>query len=140
RQGRGAAMHQVAERGDSHTSCRPRTVARQQGGSRLMATTYDVRVWSIRARKGKDGKPTSYGVRWRVAGGQPLLKSFKTKAAADSFRADLLSAQRKGEAFDTDTGLPVSLARVANEMSWFEFAQRYVDMKWPRAAAKSRVG
>lgn len=105
-----------------------------------MATTYDVRVWSIRARKGKDGKPTSYGVRWRVAGGQPLLKSFKTKAAADSFRADLLSAQRKGEAFDTDTGLPVSLARVANEMSWFEFAQRYVDMKWPRAAAKSRVG
>ncbi|WP_034240096.1 tyrosine-type recombinase/integrase [Saccharomonospora iraqiensis] len=105
-----------------------------------MAKTYDVRVWSIKPRKDKQGKVTSYGVRWRVAQQQPFLKSFKTEAAADSFRAELLSAQRGGEAFDTDTGLPVSLARTANELTWFDFAQRYVDMKWPRAAAKSRVG
>lgn len=105
-----------------------------------MAKTYDVRIWGIRARKNERGKVTHYGVRWKVGEKSPFYESFKTKAAADSFRADLLSAQRKGEAFDTESGLPVSLARSTNEMAWFEFAQRYVDMKWPRAAAKSRVG
>jgi integrase len=32
------------------------------------------------------------------------------------------------------------MMRAQNQMSWFEFAVKYVDMKWPRAAAKSRAG
>lgn len=105
-----------------------------------MGQTFDVRIWGIKARKNRQGKPTHYGVRWKLDDKPPFYGSFKAKAAADSFRADLLPAQRKGEAFDTDSGLPVSLMRSVADMTWFEFAQRYVDMKWPRAAAKSRVG
>ncbi|MEU3274524.1 integrase [Saccharomonospora sp. NPDC006951] len=105
-----------------------------------MALSYEVRVWGLKPRKTKDGKVTSYGVRWKIAGRPLFQRSFKAKAAADSFRADLLSAQRKGEAFDTKSGLPVSMDRTGRELPWFELAQRYIDMKWPHAAAKSRSG
>ena len=46
-----------------------------------------------------------------------------------------MTAARAGEPFDPVTGLPESRAR---DVSWFEHACAYVEMKWPRAAAKSR--
>ena len=46
-----------------------------------------------------------------------------------------MAAARVGEPFDPVTGLPESRAR---DVSWFEHACGYVEMKWPRAAAKSR--
>jgi integrase len=52
----------------------------------------------------------------------------------------LVIASRRGEAFDCTQGLPVSLLRNEAEMLWFDFACKYVDTKWPRAAAKSRAG
>ena len=79
-----------------------------------MSMTYDVRIWGIKVRKNANGKVTSYGVRWKVGAKPPFFESFKAKAAADSFRADLLSAQRRGEAFDTESGLPMSMARSTN--------------------------
>jgi hypothetical protein len=47
---------------------------------------------------------------------------------------------KQGEAFRVVDGLPVPMARAENDKPWFAFAQTYVDMKWRRAAAKSRAG
>ncbi|WP_020673842.1 tyrosine-type recombinase/integrase [Amycolatopsis nigrescens] len=109
-----------------------------------MDTTFDVKIWSIRViegKSGKQGKPgrKSYRVRWFVAK-EPWSKNFATFPLADGFRSDLSTAQKKGEAFRRLDGLPVSMGRDVVDQSWFEFAQRYADFKWPRAAAKSRAG
>lgn len=104
-------------------------------------TSYEVQIWKAVPRKNPQGKVTSYRLRWRV-GEREHYRAFKTKALAESFRSELLSAARRGEAFHVESpALPVSLARrSANSLSWFEFSQRYVDLKWTRAAAKSRAG
>jgi integrase len=102
-----------------------------------METSYDVRIWKIDVYKGKRGN--TYNVRWVVRPRvRPFKEPFKTSGLADSFRSQLVSAARKGEAFDLATGLPVSMVRTENSMSWFDFACAYVDMKWKRAAATSR--
>jgi integrase len=98
-----------------------------------MDTTYDVNVWSIRENVGTTAK--TYSVRWKV-GSRRWKTTFKTAALADSFRSDLLSAARKGEAFDTTTGRPISMLRASKDM--YAFACTYVDLKWPRVAATTR--
>ncbi|WP_433868443.1 tyrosine-type recombinase/integrase, partial [Saccharopolyspora sp. CA-218241] len=106
----------------------------------MRKTSTDVRVWAVRPRKNKSGKATSYGVEWRV-GPERHYESRKTRAHAESFRSELVSAASRGEAFLIDEpGLPVSMAAETERMSWLDFAQRYIDLKWPRAAAKSRAG
>src|SRR5947209_730476 len=104
-------------------------------------STYDVRIWSIREYKGKDrktGKPRStYRVRWEVAG-EEFGKTFQTRPLAESFRSKLIVAQREGVAFDELTGLPEPMARELNSRTWYEHAVAFVDMKWPRSAAKHR--
>lgn len=102
-----------------------------------MPHTYDVRIWDITQYKGS--RVTSYIVRWKV-GKRERKERFRTRALADSFRAELLTATRKGEAFDTETGLPVSVDRSADDLRWFAFACDYIDMKWPTAAATYRRG
>jgi integrase len=71
---------------------------------------------------------------------QLFQEPFKTSALADSFRSQLLTAARQGEASNTKSGLPVSMSRQEHTASWYEFACAYVDMKWPDAAGKSRMG
>jgi hypothetical protein len=100
-----------------------------------MNTTYDVRLWRTEVYRGKRGN--IYYVRWTVAGG-PWKEPFKTSALAESFRSDLLAATRKGEAFDVDSGRPVSMQRANADMPWYEVACEFVDMKWPRVAATTR--
>jgi integrase len=102
-----------------------------------MNSSYNVRVWQMESRKNVQGKVTSYRVRWEVDG-KDFRQSYKLRAQADSFRADLLSAQRKGEAFDRVSGRPVVLDRSANDMTWYDFTCRYVDMKWTDLAATAR--
>lgn len=102
-----------------------------------MDTTYDVRIWKTDIYKGKT--TTAYTVMWKVAN-KRWKKRFKTAALADSFRAELLSAARRGEAFDVTTGLPVSAARPTEAVNWLDFACSYMDMKWPGAAATYRRG
>jgi integrase len=99
------------------------------------ATTFNVRVYKTDVYKG--AKVTTYYVRWKV-GVRPWKEPFRNVAQADSFRSELLTATRKGEAFSTDTGLPVSWRRGADEMSWYKFACAYTDMKWKSASAKYR--
>ncbi|SDO94305.1 Site-specific recombinase XerD [Actinopolyspora xinjiangensis] len=100
-------------------------------------TTYDVRIWQLKVRKNDKGKITSYGVRWIVAG-EEFYESFKNSALADSFRSELMSAARKGEAFVKATGRPVSMSRQQVDVTWYEFACQYVDAKWDFAAATYR--
>jgi hypothetical protein len=100
-----------------------------------MPTTYDVSVWSIEAYKGT--RATTYYVLWKAAG-RRWKQSFKVRALAESFRAELMTASRRGEAFDVDTGRPVSIQRQTRDCSWYEHACAFADMKWPRVAATTR--
>ncbi|GIH89897.1 tyrosine-type recombinase/integrase [Planobispora siamensis] len=96
--------------------------------------SYDVRFWKIQTRK---GRRRPYIVRWVVAD-RAFNSPFVTSGLADSFRAKLIAAARAGEAFDTETGLPTSMHREQQSITWFEHALDYVAKKWPKAAANSR--
>jgi integrase len=97
--------------------------------------TYEVRVYRTEVYKGS--RVTTYKVRWKVSG-KLWKEGFRTAAQADSFRSSLMVAARKGEAFSLDTGRPVAWERSKTAISWYEFACRYVDMKWKSASAKYR--
>lgn len=100
-----------------------------------MNTTYDVRVWTTRAMKGARG--TAYQVRWSV-GMRPRSRTYGTRRLAESFHAELVSAARKGEPFDTSTGLPVSMRPKDAGPTWLDFAAAFVDAKWPDASPRHR--
>lgn len=97
--------------------------------------SYDVKFWATDIYRGR--KVTTYKVRWFVAH-KSFKEPFRTAALAESFRAGLLSAARRGEAFDVETGRPLSMTRAAQDVSWYRFACDYTDMKWPTAAATYR--
>src|SRR5437773_4506859 len=101
----------------------------------MMNTSYDVRVWGTEVYRGSRGN--TYYVRWRVAG-RRWKEPFRSAALADSFRADLIAAARKGEAFEVDTGRPISMQRTIRDLSWYDFACAFVDLKWPQVAATTR--
>lgn len=69
-----------------------------------MPTTFDVRIWQPRVFKGV--KKTTYNLRW-VVGPKTHTKTFATKALAESSRAALNVAARRGETFDIDSDLPL---------------------------------
>lgn len=96
----------------------------------------DVKIWSVRKR---DTKKPSYDVRWSVAG-KVFPESFRTKGLADNFRSKLMRAARDGEEFDTESGLPASMAEQKATLSWYAFALKYLAMKWPHAAPNTRDG
>ncbi|MBC6457750.1 tyrosine-type recombinase/integrase [Actinomadura sp. HBU206391] len=100
-----------------------------------MAFSHDVRIYSLAKRKNRN---RGHGVRWNVAGKQ-FSKWFTQHALADNHRSKLMQAARKGEGFDTETGLPESTMREQRSVTWFDLACRFVDLKWPHAAAKSRT-
>ncbi|SES20543.1 tyrosine-type recombinase/integrase [Actinokineospora terrae] len=101
-------------------------------------TTFKVRIWTTEVWKGKT--TTTYTVRWKVAT-KRCKESFKTSTLAESFRSQLVTAAKQGEAFNVITGLPVSMTRKeVVSMSWYAFACRYVDMKWDESAGNSRKG
>ncbi|WP_394615919.1 integrase [Lentzea sp. JNUCC 0626] len=106
----------------------------------LEEKSFSIKVYAIEeyVHKGKRaGGGKTYNVRWRVAT-KNFKSPFRTKALADSFRSTLVAAQGKGEAFRIADGLPVSAARAASKMSWYDFACKFVDMKWPGVAATTR--
>ncbi len=103
------------------------------------ATSYDVRIYKTEIYQG--AKVTTYYVRWRVNGKQ-RKEPFRTAAQADSFRSELLTAARKGEAFLIETGRPVAWERKEAEPergpSWYDFARSYAAAKWPYASPNHR--
>ena len=63
-----------------------------------------------------------------------------TRALADSYRAELVRAARKGLAFAPETGEPESWAVPEPEpVTWYQHAVAYAEMKWPRLAPHSRA-
>ncbi len=101
----------------------------------MNVTSYDVRFWNIEVRA---GRRSPYRVVWLVAG-QRFTQSFTTRALADASRAQLITAARKGEAFDVETGQPLSLQRKRSDVSFLNHAREYVAFAWNDVAAKSRV-
>ncbi|MFJ5607941.1 tyrosine-type recombinase/integrase [Streptomyces sp. NPDC093221] len=97
--------------------------------------SYDVRIWNVRRR---NSKSAPYQLRWFVSG-EEFQEPFSTKTLADARRSQLVSAARSGEAFDTETGLPVSELRRRNRTTWYTHAREYSAMKWSDAAAKHRA-
>ena len=100
-----------------------------------MTTSFDFHPWKIQTRA---GRRTPYRVRWTVAGRQ-FGTSFVTMALAESFRASLITTARKGEGFDTDSGLPESMERTRRDISFYQHAEQFTAAAWPAAAAKTRV-
>lgn len=95
---------------------------------------FDVIVYTIRRRRGRH-RP--FEVRWRAAG-RARSKSFITRALADSYRAELVRAARKGLEFDPQTGEPVLWAAPEPvTVTWYQHAAAYAAMKWPALAAHS---
>jgi integrase len=103
-------------------------------------TTYDVRIYKTEIYRG--AKVTTYYVRWK-AGGQQRKEPFRTAAQADSFRSELLTAARNGEAFSVDTGRPVAWGRQDEPgpdqgLSWYDFMRSYTAAKWPYSSPNHR--
>ena len=64
---------------------------------------FDVRIHAIRRRR---NRRRPFEVRWHAAG-RGRSKSFITRRLADSYRAELVRAARRGLEFDPITGEPV---------------------------------
>jgi integrase len=95
--------------------------------------SYTVRIWSIRKRPYR--KP--YQLRWQV-GTKPFSESFLTLGLAESRRAQFITATREGEPWDVESGLPKSMVQKAKDISWYQHARNYVEMKWDHSPASTR--
>ncbi|MFF9144237.1 tyrosine-type recombinase/integrase [Streptomyces sp. NPDC014861] len=100
-----------------------------------MDTTYNVKFWKTGVNVGK--RKTTHTVRWEL-NGREHRQTFVTAALAESFRAGLVSAARKGEAFSLSTGLPVSHISQAAGVTWYALAIQFVDQLWARTSANNR--
>ncbi|PYC80480.1 site-specific integrase [Streptomyces tateyamensis] len=100
--------------------------------------TFEVRINEIRQRAGRR-KP--FELRWTV-GPQRHSKSFATKTLAQGREAELRTAMKKGEQFDVESGLPASelraIQKAKQQVTWYQHARKYAEMKWARSSAKSR--
>src|SRR6266568_2036927 len=101
----------------------------------MSQSTFDVRFWKIDVRR---DRRTPYRVRWVVAD-RTFSELFMSSALAESFKAQLITAARKGEGFDTESGLPLPLLRELQNVSFFDHAQEFASTAWKAAAAKSRI-
>lgn len=99
--------------------------------------TYDARIYKTEVYKGK--KVTTYYVRWNT-GGKPWKEPYRNAAQADVFRSELMTAARRGEAFSTTTGRPISWKREEVSLSWYGFTLAFVAAKWPHASPNHRRG
>lgn len=98
-----------------------------------MEWSYTVRIWAIRKRDYQ--KP--YQLRWKV-GSKPHSESFLTLGLAESRRAQLVTATREGEPIQVTIGLPKSLVAKERDITWYEHARRYIEMKWTHAPGSTR--
>jgi hypothetical protein len=97
--------------------------------------SYDLSFWAIEKRD----RPKPYRLRWSVAGRRPpFSRSFLTAELAESFKAELRAAARRGEGFDEATGLPDSMLRRDRDITWYQHAQEYAATRWNRSAGNSR--
>ncbi len=119
--------------------------ARRPHGEARPGYSLDVRLWKVTR---VDRKARPYQLRW-VVGGKVRSATFATSALAESRRAELRQAMRRGEAFEIASGQPESEVRAAEADAsadvtpshrWFEFCRKYVAGRWRMSAAKTREG
>lgn len=91
----------------------------------MTETTYRVSIWNIASPANR----RRHGVRWKTDA-EEHSEWYPTKRLAESFRSDLLRAQRAGEAFEVASGLPASMARARASRTLLEVATAYVDWLW----------
>jgi hypothetical protein len=70
----------------------------------------------------------------------PLQGAVQDTGTGRQFRSDLITATKKGEAFDLASGRPVSVLRTNNETDWFSFAAEYAEIKWRASSPEHRRG
>ncbi|MGW4086918.1 tyrosine-type recombinase/integrase [Streptomyces sp. NPDC004822] len=120
---------------------------RRPRGSARPGYSFDVKLWKV-SKTGRKSRP--WRLRWVVAR-QVHGDTFTTLALAESRRSELWQAMnRRGEAFEIESGLPESEVRAAAKaaeeadaeppLRWFEFCRKYVAGRWRTAAAKTREG
>jgi integrase len=97
----------------------------------------DVSVYSVQRRSGERHK-RPWITRWS-ADGRQRSRSFRTKAEAERFRSGLLVAVQSGEAFDPETGEPMSWQPFPDQMRAHEWARRWLAEQWPEWAPRTRV-
>jgi hypothetical protein len=78
----------------------------------------DVSVFGVQRRSGERIK-RPYVARWAVNGRQ-RSRSYRTKGEAERLRTALLVAAQSGEAFDDETGEPVSWRPLPDELQAHE--------------------
>ncbi|GAA4980691.1 site-specific integrase [Yinghuangia aomiensis] len=98
--------------------------------------TFKVAIWAVRQRTDRGQK--SAEVIWKV-GTKRFQETLRNRTLADGRRAELLSAFNRGEPFDEETGLPISELRARNNVTWYVHARDFIEMKWQRSAATSRM-
>lgn len=109
-------------------------------------SSFKVKVRKIRVYEGM--RKTSYTVRW-VVNGRTFQETYDGEKLAEGRHAELLSKQRRGEAFDVERGLPVTeLARVLAEeadqvqqdssITWYEHCVSYVERRHKWLSGNSR--
>ncbi len=68
--------------------------------------------------------------------GRDCMGKFKSTAQAERLRSQLLVAASAAQPFDPVTGLPAEWVRV--DLSFFEWAQQWLELKWPTWTGNSR--
>ncbi|MGY0018678.1 tyrosine-type recombinase/integrase [Streptomyces sp. YJ-C3] len=123
------------------------TAGRPRGSARP-GYTFDVKLWEI-SKTGRKSRP--WRVRWVVAG-RVWGGTFATYPLAESRRNELWNAMnRRGEAFEIESGIPESEVRNAqaveaekakekNDPNWWFFVREFMKRRWRTAAAKTREG
>jgi integrase len=95
-----------------------------------------VQIFSIGLpREGTPRGARRFRVKWRVDG-RDKTRSLKTKAEAERLQARLHMATIEGEEFDLATGLPMSW--VKQDVTWWEWSQEWLSLKWQQWAGHSR--
>jgi len=101
-----------------------------------MPRSYDVNVRAIRTRKRADRKAPSYEVRWQVDG-REFNASYRLRAQATSAHADLMSASKRGDPFDTESGQPAN-AGLGTTPTVLTLAREIRAKEWVSSAGSTR--
>ncbi len=99
-------------------------------------TVQKVQVFALGVPKADVAKEQRrWSVRWRIDG-RDRIRKLKSKAQAERLRSQLLVAAGAAQPFDPATGLQAEWVRV--DLSFFEWAQQWLESKWPTWAGNSR--
>jgi integrase len=97
----------------------------------------DIKIFGVQHRATGERTKRPWIVRWSVDGPQ-RSQSFRTRTEAERFRSLLFEAQRRGEAFDPDTGEPVTWKPAVGDQPFHQWARRWLAKQWPEWQPRTR--